>query len=213
MVFVRENFTTDLMRFTRRRVFTIPLLQDEKEYTYADYLTYPDDERWEIIDGVPYSQAAPAPIHQEVLTELVRQIANYLTDKSCKVYPALFCVRLPLGYEKNEKEVKNIVEPDISIVCDKSKLDNKGCNGAPDMIIEIISPSSVKMDRVIKLNKYEKAGVQEYWIVEPDQKLVSVFVLQGNQRFGRTELYTEDDKITVSIFPDLIIDLSLAFAL
>ena len=126
-------------------------------------------------------QAAPAPVHQEVLTELVRQIANYLSGKPCKVYPAPFGVRFPLGNEKNEKEVKNIVEPDISIVCDKSKLDNKGCNGAPEMIIEIISPLSVKMDRVIKFNKYEKAGVQEYWIVEPDQKLVSVFVLQGNQ--------------------------------
>lgn len=210
--FMRENFTTDLMRFTRRRVFTIPLSQNEKEYTYADYLTYPDDERWEIIDGVPYVQAAPAPVHQEVLTELVRQIANYLSGKPCKVYSAPFCVRLPLGYEKNEKEVKNIVEPDITIVCDKSKLDDKGCNGAPEMIIEIISPSSVKMDRVIKFNKYEKAGVQEYWVVEPDQKLISVFVLLGNQRYGRTELYTEDDKISVTIFPDLIIDLSVVFA-
>jgi len=193
-------------------VVTIPLLQHENEYTYADYLTYPDDERWEIIDGVPYMQAAPAPVHQEVLTELVRQIANYLAGKPCKVYPAPFCVRLPLGNEKNEKEVKTIVEPDISIVCDPARLDNKGCNGAPEMIIEIISPSSVKMDRVIKFNKYEKAGVQEYWIVEPDQKIVSVFVLQGNQRYGRTELYTEDDKITVSIFPDLSIDLSAVFA-
>jgi Uma2 family endonuclease len=126
-----------------------------KKYTFADYLTYSEDERWEIIDGVPYMQAAPAPVHQEVLTELVRQMANYLMGKPCKVYPAPFCVRLPLGNEKNEKEVKNIVEP--------------------------------------------------------DQKLVSVVVLQSNQRYGRTELYTEDDKITVSIFPDLIIDLSVVF--
>lgn len=189
----------------------MPLSQETKKYTFADYLTYPEDERWEIIDGVPYMQAAPAPVHQEVLTELVRQMANYLTGKPCKVYPAPFCVRLPLGNEKNEKEVKNIVEPDISIICDRSKIDDKGCNGAPDMIIEIISPSSIKMDRVVKFNKYEKAGVKEYWIVEPDQKLVSVVVLQSNQRYGRTELYTEDDKITVSIFPDLIIDLSVVF--
>lgn len=189
----------------------MPLSQETKKYTFADYLTYPEDERWEIIDGVPYMQAAPAPVHQEVLTELVRQMANYLTGKPCKVYPAPFCVRLPLGNEKNEKEVKNIVEPDISIICDRSKIDDKGCNGAPDMIIEIISPSSIKMDRVVKFNKYEKAGVKEYWIVEPDQKLVSVVVLQSNQKYGRTELYTEDDKITVSIFPDLIIDLSVVF--
>ncbi|WP_092335780.1 Uma2 family endonuclease [Desulfosporosinus hippei] len=181
--------------------------QENKEYTFRDYLTYPEDERWEIIDGVPFMQASPTPVHQEVLTELVRQMANYLTDKPCKVFPAPFCVRLPLSTEKNEYEVKNIVEPDISIICDKAKIDDKGCNGAPDMIIEIISPSSIKMDRVVKFNKYEKAGVKEYWIVEPDQKLVSVFVLQINQRYGRTEIYTEDDKITVSIFPDLVIDL------
>lgn len=187
------------------------LSQGNKKYTFADYLTYPEDERWEIIDGVPYLQASPTPLHQEVLTELVRQMANYLKDKSCKVYPAPFCVRLPLGTEKNENEVKNIVEPDISIICDKSKIDDKGCNGAPDMIIEVISPSSIKMDRVVKFNKYEKAGIKEYWIVEPEQKLVSVVVLQINQKYGRTEIYTEDNKIAVSILPDLVIDLREVF--
>lgn len=187
------------------------LSQENKKYTFADYLTYPEDERWEIIDGVPYMQASPTPLHQEVLTELVRQIANYLKDKSCKVYPAPFCVRLPLSTEKNENEVINIVEPDISIICDKSKIDDKGCNGAPDMIIEVISPSSIKMDRVVKFNKYEKAGIKEYWIVEPEQKLVSVVVLQINQKYGRTEIYTEDDKISVSILPDLVIDLREVF--
>lgn len=187
------------------------LSKENKKYTFADYLTYPEDERWEIIDGVPYMQAFPTPLHQEVLTELVRQMANYLKDKSCKVYPAPFCVRLPLGTEKNENEVKNIVEPDISIICDKSKIDDKGCNGAPDMIIEVISPSSIKMDRVVKFNRYEKSGIKEYWIVEPDQKLVSVVVLQINQKYGRTEIYTEDDTISVSILPDLVIDLREVF--
>ncbi len=185
----------------------MPLSQDGKKYTYADYLTWPEDERWEIIDGVPYLQATPTPIHQEILTELVRQIANYLTHKPCKVYPAPFCVRLPLDHEKTENDIKNIVEPDITIVCDKSKIDEKGCNGAPDLIIEIISPSSIKKDRIVKFNKYEKAGVKEYWIIEPEEKIVSVFVLQNNQTYGRPKLYTDDNKITVAIFPDLIIDL------
>ena len=189
----------------------MPLSQEEKKCTYADYLTYPEDERWEIIDGVPYLQAAPTPMHQEVLMELSKQIAVYLTGKNCNIYPAPFCVRLPLGYEKSEKEVKNVVEPDISIVCDKSKIDDKGYNGAPDMIIEIISPSSIKKDRFVKFNLYEKAGVKEYWIVEPDQKLVSVFLLQKNERFSRPEMYTEEDGINISIFPDLIIDLSAVF--
>lgn len=190
----------------------MPVPKEGEKYSFADYLTWPEDERWEIIDGVPYMQAAPTPVHQEVLTELVRQVANYLTDNPCKIYPAPFCVRLPLDYEKNEKEVKNVVEPDISIVCDESKMDNKGCNGVPDLIIEIISHSSTKMDRVVKFKKYEEAGLKEYWIVEPEQKIISVFILQSDRRFGRPEIYTEHENITVSIFPDLIIDLSKVFA-
>ena len=195
------------------RVIIMPLSQEEKKYTYADYLTYPEDERWEIIDGIPYMQAAPTPIHQEILMELSKQIANYLTGKPCKIYPAPFSVRLPQGHEKDENEIKTIVEPGISIICDKSKIDDKGCNGTPDMIIEIISPSSIKKDRFVKFNLYEKAGVKEYWIVEPDQKLVSVFLLQKNERFSRPEMYTEEDSINVSIFPDLIIDLNALWGL
>ena len=189
----------------------MPLPQKEKQYTYTDYLTWSEDERWEIIDGVPYMHAAPSPIHQEVLTELIAQFHNYLSGKPCKVYPAPFCVRLTKGDEKNNDNIKNIVEPDITIICDKSKIDEKGCNGVPDIIVEIMSPSSVKNDRLIKFNKYEKAGVKEYWIVEPDGKLVSVFALQSDQRYGRPEIYTEEDKIAVFIFPDLTIDLSTVF--
>ncbi|MBZ4644799.1 MAG: hypothetical protein PWR27_1604 [Petroclostridium sp.] len=189
----------------------LPSKNPEKKYTYEDYLNWPEEERWEIIDGIAYMQAAPSRIHQEILMELSKQIANYLTGKPCKVYPAPFCVRLPKGDEKSDKDIKNVVEPDITIVCDPSKLDEKGCNGAPDMIIEIMSPSSGKKDRVEKFNKYEKAGVREYWVVEPDEKLVSVFVLQENKRYGRPEMYTDEDKVQVSIFPDLIIDLKSAF--
>jgi len=189
----------------------MPLSKEDKLYTYADYLSYPECERWEIIDGVSYMQAAPAPIHQEILMELSKQIAVYLTGNPCRIYPAPFCVRLPQGDEKNTREVKNVVEPDISIICEKSKIDDKGCNGAPDMVIEIISPSSIKTDRVVKFNLYEKAGVKEYWIVEPDQKLVSVFQLQKNGRFSRPEMYTDEDSIMVSLFPDLVIDLGAVF--
>ena len=189
----------------------MPLLQEEGKYSYADYLTWPEGERWEIIDGIAYMQAAPTPIHQEILVGLIVQFHHYLSGKPCKVYPAPFCVRLIKGDEKKNEDIKKVVEPDISIVCDKSIIDEKGCNGDPDMIVEIISPSSIKMDRLIKFNKYEKAGVREYWIVEPEGKLVSVFVLQADQRYGRPEIYTEDDKIKVSILPDLIVDLKLVF--
>lgn len=187
----------------------MPLPKPEQKYSYADYLTWNEDERWEILDGVPYMQAAPSRIHQEISLSLLMQFANYLQNKSCKVYHAPFCVRL--DNEKNDNNIKNVVEPDITIVCDPSKLDERGCKGSPDMIVEILSPSSGKKDRVDKFNKYEKAGVNVYWVVEPDQKIVSVFSLQSNGRYGRPEMYTDEDKIMVSIFPDLEIDLKSVF--
>lgn len=185
------------------------LLKPEQKYSYADYLTWGEDERWEILEGVPFMQATPSRIHQEISGELYRQFANYLQEKPCKIYHAPFCVRL--DNEKNDKDIKNVVEPDITVICDSSKLDERGCKGSPDIIIEILSPSTAKKDRVIKFNKYEKAGVKVYWIVEPDQKLLSVFSLQSDGRYGRPEMYTDEDKINVSIFPDLVIDLKSVF--
>ena len=189
----------------------MPLPKEEGKYSYVDYLTWPEDERWEIIDGIAYMQAAPSPIHQEISGGLFAQFHNYLSGKTCKVYAAPFCVRLVDDDDKKSEDIKKVVEPDISIVCEKSKIDEKGCKGAPDMIVEVMSPSSIKMDRFIKFNSYEKAGVKEYWIVEPEGKLVSVFVLQGDHRYGRPEIYAEDGMIKVSIFPDLIVDLKPVF--
>lgn len=187
----------------------MPLPKQEQKYSYADYLTWNQDERWEIFDGVPYMQAAPSRIHQEISMELSSQIHAYLKDKPCSVFAAPFCVRLDT--QKKDNDVKNVVEPDISIVCDKSKLDDRGCNGSPDMIIEITSPSTTKIDKLIKFNKYEKAGVKEYWIIEPEQKLVSVFLLSSEGKYGRPEIYSEEDKISVSIFKDFEIDLKSIF--
>lgn len=188
----------------------MPLPRPERNYSYADYLTWNGEERWEILDGTAYLQSAPSRIHQEISGELYRQFANYLQGKSCRVYHAPFCVRLDV--EDNDNDVKNVVEPDITIVCDSTKLDKRGCKGTPDLIIEILSPLTSKMDKVFKFNKYEKAGVKEYWILEPDQKIVSVFSLQLNDKYGRPEMYTDEDKAKISIFPDLEIDLNLVFA-
>lgn len=191
---------------------SLPHPQENRDiYTYADYLAWSEDERWEIIDGIAYMQAAPSPAHQLISGELYRQFANYLQNKPCKAYPAPFCVRLTKGNEKRNEDVKKVVEPDITIVCDKSKIDANGCNGTPDLIVEIISPSSIKKDRFLKFNQYESAGVKEYWIVEPEGKLVNVFILQKNKRYGRPEIYVENAKIKVSIFSDLLIDLEPVF--
>ncbi len=187
----------------------MPSPKPEQKYSYADYLTWDESERWEIFESVPHMQAAPSRIHQKISGEMHRQFANYLHGKSCEVYPAPFCVRLDA--EKEDYAVRNVVEPDITIVCDKSKLDEKGCKGAPDMIIEIVSPSTGKIDKIIKFNKYEKAGVRVYWIVEPDQKLVSIFTLGPDGKYGRPDIYSDEDRIKVSIFTDLEIDLKAVF--
>lgn len=194
-------------------MITVSLPKKEHEYTYADYLSWPEDERVELINGTPYLQTAPSRIHQEILSELHRQIANFLVDKHCKVYPAPFHVVLHLEEENgNEDDRKNVVEPDLTIVCDQAKLDDRGCKGNPDMIIEIVSPSTARRDKFEKFNLYEQAGIKEYWIIEPEEKILSVFTLQSNQRFGRPDLYTEESQVKVSIFDNLIIDLEMIFS-
>lgn len=189
----------------------MPIPKENEKYTYADYLTWPEDERWEIIDGIAYAQAAPSWQHQAISSELSTQFVNYLRGKSCRVFTAPFDLRLPEENEKDE-DTKNVLQPDLVVVCDKKGLKGTGYYGIPELIIEITSPSTSRRDRLLKFNKYEKAGVKEYWIVEPEGKFVSVFTLQGNKRYGRPELYSEKDTINVSIFPDLVIELEPVFA-
>jgi Uma2 family endonuclease len=188
----------------------MPIPKENERYTYADYLTWSEDERWEIIDGIAYAQAAPTWQHQSISGEIYRQISNYLVDKPCKVFTSPFDLRIPEENEKDE-DTKNVLQPDLVVICDKKGLKGTGYYGIPDLIIEITSPSTSRKDRLVKFNKYEKAGVKEYWIVDPEGKFVSVFTLQENKRYGRPELYCEKDKIKVSIFPDLVIDLGVVF--
>ncbi|KGK91570.1 hypothetical protein DP73_03070 [Desulfosporosinus sp. HMP52] len=188
----------------------MPSSNDVRKYTYTDYLLFPDDERWEIIDGVPYMQSAPSWQHQSISRELLRQFANFLLGKPCEVFAAPFDLGLSEAGKK-DKDITDVYQPDLVVICDKNQLKGTGYFGVPDLVIEILSPSTAKKDRLLKFNMYEKFGVKEYWIVEPDVKLVSVFILQGNKRYGRPELYTELNDVKVSIFPDLIIKLNTVF--
>ncbi len=151
---------------------------ENEYYSFADCLTWDESNRIEIIYGEAYMMSPPMRIHQEVLSEIFTQIKNFLKDKSYKVYPAPFGVRL---FEKDgdtPKDVDTIVEPDITVVCDRNKLDDYGCKGAPDLIIEILSPSTKRHDRIIKHNLYQCAKVREYWIVDPNDKTVEVYILK-----------------------------------
>lgn len=190
----------------------MPLTNKDRKYTYADYLKFPDEERWEIIDGRPCMQFAPTWQHQGISRELMLQFGQYLRNRQCQVFAAPFDLRLPEIDEKDrDEDVTNVYQPDLVVICDKSRLKGTGYYGVPSLVIEILSPATLRNDRIFKFNVYERVGVKEYWIVEPDTKLVNVFVLQENNKYGRIEIYTEADNINAAIFPDLVIDLSKVF--
>ncbi|MCD8022734.1 MAG: Uma2 family endonuclease [Lachnospiraceae bacterium] len=174
-------------------------LPQEQLYTEADYWNLPEDVRAELIDGHLYYMSAPSRIHQEILISLAGQIRNYIRSRhgSCRVYPSPFAVRL-------RKDRENTVEPDISVICDRSKLTDRGCTGAPDWIVEIISQGNASHDYIRKLNLYADAGVREYWIVDPLKEKVHVYALE-KEHFNFTS-YTFRDKVTAGIFEDLTID-------
>lgn len=174
-------------------------LSQEKLYTSEDYWNLPEDVRAELIDGQIYNMAPPNRIHQKILGELHAVIHNYIKSNNggCQVYPAPFAVNL----DANDK---NWVEPDISIICDPGKLTDRGCSGAPDWIVEIISPGNPGHDMIYKLNLYANAGVREYWIVDPRSKTVFVYYLE--QKDFVAKAYSFQDKIRVNIYDDFSID-------
>lgn len=177
----------------------MPLLQEDF-YTIDDIYTLPDGKRAEIIDGEMYMMAPPSRIHQKLVQELSRVIGNYIFDHQglCEVYPAPFAVFL-------NKDNKNYVEPDISVICDKNKLTDKGCNGAPDWVIEIVSPSSQSMDYLTKLFKYRSVGVREYWVVNPMKKTVLTYLFEKK---GDSNQYVFSDRINSQIYEDFTICIS-----
>lgn len=174
----------------------MPLLKDNR-YTSEDYWNLPEGTRAELIDGKFYDMAPPSRIHQEISYQLSRVIGNYIAEKggSCKVYPAPFAVNL-------DADDKNWVEPDISVICDPNKLTDRGCSGAPDLIVEIVSPSSSKMDYGKKNALYSETGVREYWIVDPTKERVIVYRYEED---AAPTLYTFTQSITVGIYKDLSI--------
>ena len=169
-------------------------------YTEEDYYNLPENVRAELIDGQVYYMAAPSRIHQKILNFLNTEINIYIRSKdgSCEVYPAPFAVKL------FEDDDKTVVEPDISVICDPNKLTDRGCTGAPDWIVEIVSPSTSSHDYIRKLNLYAKAGVKEYWIIDP--RTEKVFVYHLDQADVNADSYTFQDKIKVNIYDDLWID-------
>ena len=167
-------------------------IRNDRHYTYADYMTWGEDVRCEIIDGVVYDMApGPSAGHQTISGEIYSQIKNSLKGTPCKVFFAPFDVRLGgLGDEDD-----TVVQPDLVVVSDKSKIDEKGCNGAPDIIVEVLSPSTSSRDKFLKFQLYLRAGVREYWVVDPVDKIVSAYVLRDGEYIASA--YGENDTAPV----------------
>ncbi len=179
-------------------------VQAEVYYTYQDYLTWPDYPRYELIDGQPYMMASPSPEHQEIILALGSQFHGFLKGKPCRVFT------LPLDVRLNENRFDDtVVQPDLLVVCDNNKITKKCCEGAPDLVIEIVSPSSGQMDRLIKFKRYQRAGVREYWIVDPETRIVQVHVL--NDGTYTASPYDSSEKVPVQILPGCEIDLADVF--
>jgi Uma2 family endonuclease len=197
-----------------------PLHKNNNErWTYADYLTWPDDERWEIIDGVAYpwngTQAmSPAPglSHQAVSRELLVAFATFLKGKPCQVYHAPFDVRFVDASTQSDNYVETVVQPDLLVVCDPAMLDEKGCKGAPNLIIEILSPSTGGKDITIKYDLYERNRVKEYWLIHPAERTLLVYKLGEEGKYGAPERYAGDDRVAVPLLGELVVDLKDIFA-
>ena len=184
----------------------------EPKFTYADYVDWPDDERWEIIRGKPYAMSpAPRRVHQDLLLELSAQLATQLRGKECRPYVAPFDVRFPEPLEELDKS-STVVQPDVTIFCDRGKLDERGAVGAPTFIAEILSPSTRRKDRSEKLDLYEAHGVQEYWIVDPELRSVEVWLLDEQGKYGEPELLAPEGTKELTSVPDVAIDLATLFA-
>jgi Uma2 family endonuclease len=179
-------------------------LKNDRHYTYADYAAWDEEVRCELIDGVVYMMTAPSRAHQYISVALSYQLFDFLKSKPCEVYVAPFDVRL-----NAEDGDDTVLQPDILVVCDKAKLDAKGCQGPPDLVVEILSPSSKTHDKILKFNKYLQAGVREYWIVDPDSRIVDVYVLKDGQYMASA--YAEEDILPSHVLEGCAITLADVF--
>jgi Uma2 family endonuclease len=179
--------------------------RDIEHHTYADYCSWSDDVRYELIDGVAYAMG-PAPVrrHQGILLELARQVTNALAGSPCRPYIAPFDVRLPKGVEV-DNDVDSVVQPDLVVICDRAKLDDKGCRGAPDWVVEVLSPSTAGHDQILKRALYQRAGVREYWLVHPVDRIVTIYTLDGG-RYGVPDVRELVGTLVVGVLPEVVID-------
>jgi len=181
--------------------------QEKRRYTYADYLEWESPERYELFDGEAFMMASPSVAHQALLTELVTEFNIWLRGKPCRVFAAPLDVRL---FPKEDRSDRTVVQPDLLVVCDESKLDKGSVNGPPDLAIEIVSPSNTYSELFRKFNYYLKAGAREYWVIDPESKIVSVHVYESGRYISAT--YSDNDRVPVAVLEGLEISLEALWA-
>lgn len=185
-------------------------LPQEDRYTFADLLQWDDNVRYELYSGVPVALASPSDAHQDISGEIFFQLKSYLRGKQCKAYYAPFDVRLFEEDGESPEDVDFVLQPDLMVVCDKNKVDRHGVHGAPDLVVEVLSPATDRYDKIIKLSLYQRAGVLEYWIADPVSRSVSVYALK-NGVYQSPTVYGSDTSISVGVLDACQVDLSTVF--
>jgi Uma2 family endonuclease len=179
-----------------------------EKFSYADYQNWPEGERFELIDGVPYDMnPAPNTEHQTIAGEIFGNIWQFLKDKPCRAFAAPFDVRFIEKADSEDNDITTVVQPDITVICDEKKIDDKGCIGAPDLVVEILSPSTAYKDETEKLRLYEKHGVKEYWIVNPEAKYIMIYRIE-DEKYGKPEYLTEKEILKSRVLVGLEVDLA-----
>jgi len=183
-----------------------------ERYRYSDYEKWPEDERWELIAGEAWDMSpAPSASHQIIISRFNLILGNYLTDKNCLSIVAPFDVRFPDSRDESANDTDTVVQPDISVICDPSRIDKKGCKGAPDIVVEILSPSTGYKDETAKFKLYEKHGVKEYWIVNPETHAVLLYFFE-NGEFAKPVYFKRKEILKSRVLTDLEIPLEEVFS-
>jgi Uma2 family endonuclease len=190
-----------------------PAVREDRTYRYADYKVWPEDERWELIDGVAYDMSpAPSTAHQAIVIKLIQSIGAVPEQQGCWIFTAPFDVLLPDSTDQADDDVTNVVQPDLVIICDPAKLKQHGCVGAPDWVIEILSPYTSRRDMAEKFTLYERHGVREYWVIDPGNRYVHAYVLGENRKYPKPKLHVGTAAVKSAVCPGFEVKLEDLFA-
>lgn len=196
---------------TDEKVYHLNDIDESRTYSYAHYLNWLFEERVELIKGKIFKMSpAPSRVHQEIFGTIFMALGNFLKNKSCKVYGAPFDVRFPKD-SKADKDVYTVLQPDICVVCDLTKLDARGCIGAPDLIVEVLSAGNNKKELLHKYKIYQEFGVKEYWVVSQSDQTILIYTLDDTGRFQPSKLFTLSEQITSSVLPGFVLNLDDVF--